>query len=311
MNQLSILSRDAKRYAELIEQAHLPGLQILEVHDHGSAPTKSSKSNILLADPDLGAVSLRSFSHLQWIQSTWAGTSPFLRVAAHQVIITGVKDVFGAQMREYVFAYLLYYCRQVSTFNRLKQEKIWQPQVCESLAGKTLGLFGVGSIGREVAKTAKHFDMKTIALSHSSRGCKHIDQYIAKEEMVQCASAMDYVVLLLPDTSLTRNLITANFLNALPQHCVLINAGRGQVVDEDALVETMRQNKIKAAVLDVFKHEPLSKDHPFWQLDNVIITQHTSAISKPEMIVNKFIENYRRFVQGKTMRSEIDRNKGY
>ncbi|GAB5381482.1 MAG: D-2-hydroxyacid dehydrogenase [Aliiglaciecola sp.] len=311
MNQLSILSRDAEHYAAMIEEASLPHLVIREVHQQAISNGNASDCNILLADPNLGAISLAAYPKLTWLQSTWAGVKPLLDVERNDFLITGIKDVFGSQMREYVFAYMLYFSRQISSYENLKHKKVWQPMVCDSLVGKTIGIFGLGSIGNEVAKTAKHFEMKVLAVTRSSRNNSYVDQYISAEQIVDCANQMDFVVILLPDTPQSRGFINADFLNALPKHCVLINAGRSQVVDENALLDVLQKQRIRAAVLDVYLQEPLPSEHPFWQLENTIITQHTSAISKPEMIVEKFIENYLLFLKGEPLNSVVDQAIGY
>lgn len=311
MNQLSILSRDADTYAQLIESAGLPDLAVCEIHHHAVDSTIRSECNILLADPDLGAKSLTTYPKIVWLQSTWAGVRPLLTLQKSDFKITGIKDVFGVQMREYVFAYLLYFSRQIELFQSLKHEKKWQPLECNTLNGKTLCIFGLGSIGKEVAKTAKHFGMNVLAVSHSSRDNQFVDQYILTYELSNFAEKMDYVVLLLPDTLATRKIVNKAFLDALPAHCVLVNAGRGQVIDEAALIDVLKNKQIKAAVLDVFNQEPLPSDNPLWQVDNCFITQHTSAISQPQSIVKKFIENYLLFHQDKALLSEIDREKGY
>ena len=125
------------------------------------------------------------------------------------------------------------------------------------------------------------------------------------------ANGLDYLVNILPNTKDTRKIINADLLNALPSHALFINVGRGQAVDESALIEALNQNKIAGAVLDVFEEEPLPKDHPFWTTPNLLMTFHTAAPSLPEDITKLFIENYKLFNEGKPLKYQVDFEKGY
>lgn len=311
MFKLAILSRDADAYAKNIQGAGLPELEISfsgNSFEHGE---KLLSADILLAEPDLAAEVVDQCSNLKWLQSTWAGVKPLTTINNHSMMVTGVKDVFGKQMREYVFAYLLYYSRNIPLFEKQKNTNTWLPPATSSLYGKTMGIMGVGSIGKEVAKTAKAFDMQVRGLTSSSRDCEHVDEFFTVEQKCLFAQGLDYLVCLLPHTSQTEGLIDTSLLNSLPEHCVLINAGRGQVIDDQALLEALAGNQIKAAVLDVFDQEPLPPHHPFWSIDNLHITQHTAAISQVSDISDIFMKNYERFIGQEALNYQIDLNKGY
>jgi phosphoglycerate dehydrogenase-like enzyme len=124
------------------------------------------------------------------------------------------------------------------------------------------------------------------------------------------ASGLDYLVSVLPNTVDTRKVVNADLLNALPSHALFINVGRGQAVDESALVDALTKNKIAGAVLDVFEQEPLSKEHPFWTTPNLLMTFHTSAPSFPEDITQIFVENYLLYIEGETLKYQVDFEKG-
>jgi phosphoglycerate dehydrogenase-like enzyme len=215
-------------------------------------------------------------------------------------------------------------------FQRLEDQKNkhWNDSDTGSLRGKTIGLLGVGSIGVEVARTAKFFGMNVRGYTRGSETSKYVDKYfhpslesdsLLLDTQVQQQSAvlqsfahrLDYLVNILPNTKDTRKIINANLLNALPAHALVVNVGRGSAMDESALIEALNQNKIAGAVLDVFEREPLPNEHPFWTTPNLLITFHTAAPSLPEDIAKIFIENYMLFNAGKPLKYQVDFEKGY
>ncbi len=115
----------------------------------------------------------------------------------------------------------------------------------------------------------------------------------------------------LPNTAETRHIVDASLLNALPSQALFVNVGRGSALDESALIEALTTKKIAGAVLDVFEHEPLPKEHPFWNTPNLLITFHTSAPSLPAEITQLFIENYRRFLKGEELMYRVNFSRGY
>ncbi len=214
-------------------------------------------------------------------------------------------------MSEYILGYLLAYERRI--FQRLEDQKNkrWDDSDTGTLRGKTIGLLGVGSIGADVARTAKFFGMTVRGYTMGSETSSDVDKYYHGNDLLDFATGIDYLVNILPNTKDTRKIINADLLNILPSHALVINVGRGPAVDESALLEALHQNKIAGAVLDVFEKEPLPKDHPFWTTPNLLITFHTAAPSLPEDIAKIFIENYKLFIEGKPLKYQVDFEKGY
>jgi phosphoglycerate dehydrogenase-like enzyme len=207
--------------------------------------------------------------------------------------------------------YLLAHERRI--FQRLEDQKNkrWDDSDTGTLRGKTIGLLGVGSIGADVARTAKFFGMTVRGYTMGSETSSDVDKYYHGNDLLDFATGIDYLVNILPNTKDTRKIINADLLNILPSHALVINVGRGPAVDESALLEALHQNKIAGAVLDVFEKEPLPKDHPFWTTPNLLITFHTAAPSLPEDIAKIFIENYKLFIEGKPLKYQVDFEKGY
>jgi phosphoglycerate dehydrogenase-like enzyme len=235
-------------------------------------------------------------------------------------------------MSEYVIGYLLAHERKIFQRYEAQKNKHWDKSDTGTLRGKTIGLLGVGSIGAEVARTAKFFDMNVRGYTRDSETSTFVDEYFhpmdpdskLSESQTQqhpqgtraavlqsFAHGLDYLVNILPNTLATRRIVSKDLLNSLPSHTLVINVGRGSVVDESALIEALNQNKIAGAVLDVFEQEPLPKDHPFWTTPNLFMTFHTAAPSFAEDIVKIFIENYNLFIEGKPLKYQVDFEKGY
>jgi phosphoglycerate dehydrogenase-like enzyme len=129
--------------------------------------------------------------------------------------------------------------------------------------------------------------------------------------LLEFASGLDYLVSVLPNTSETRHIVDAALLNTLPAHAIFLNVGRGSAVDETALIQALKNDKIAGAILDVFEQEPLPETHPFWTTPNLWITFHTSAPSFPTDITNLFVENYYRFINGQELKYQVDFERGY
>ncbi|MDO8755063.1 MAG: D-2-hydroxyacid dehydrogenase [Anaerolineales bacterium] len=322
MHKLLILSKHETQYRALIEKARLPDL-IFE-----STPTP--EIDIVFGEPNLIKDALASLPALSWAQANWAGVEPLLDPAVRRdytLRVTNARGVFGGLMSEYVFGYLLAHERKIIQRAQAQQSKQWDSSTTGTLRGKIIGLLGVGSIGAEVARTAKFFGMTVRGYTRVSETSTHVDRYFHPLEtnsllsstqvqeqapaLQSFANGLDYLVSILPNTKETRKIINAGLLNALPSHALFINVGRGQAVDESALIEALNQNKIAGAVLDVFEQEPLPKDHPFWSTPNLLMTFHTSAPSLPEDIAKLFIENYLLFNAGKPLKYQVDFERGY
>ena len=303
-HKLLILAELADQYRTLVEEAQLPDLVI------ESAPT--SEIDIVLGEPSRIKAALASLPALSWSQSIWAGVEPLLDPASRRdYILTNARGVFGGLMSEYILGYLLAYERRI--FQRLEDQKNkrWDDSDTGTLRGKTIGLLGVGSIGADVARTAKFFGMTVRGYTMGSETSSDVDKYYHGNDLPEFAKGLDYLVNILPNTKDTRKIINAELLNSLPPHTLFINVGRGSAVDESALLNALNQNKIAGAVLDVFEKEPLPQDHPFWTTPNLLITFHTAAPSLAQDIAKIFVENYKLFIEGKPLKYQVDFEKGY
>jgi phosphoglycerate dehydrogenase-like enzyme len=226
-------------------------------------------------------------------------------------LLTNARGVFGRLMSEYVFAYLLAHERRLLEKHASQQQRRWDPAPPGTLRGKRLGLLGVGTIGRALAATAKHFGMRVSGYTRGSEGCADVDEYFHGDDRLAFAADLDYLATVIPSTAQTRRLVDAALLAALPSRAVFVNPGRGAVVDEAALAKALIHGRLAGAVLDVFDQEPLPPDHVLWTLPNVLITSHTAALSVPADIAPIFIDNYHRFAQAQPLRYQVDFDAGY
>lgn len=298
-----MLTKDHQAYRALVA-AELPDVNIL------TEPT--DECEIVLGAPSMIAKELDNLPNVKWIQSTWAGVEPLLDPSLRRdYVLTNARGVFGGLMSEFVFGYLLAHERKIFELAQAQQRREWMRFLTGTLRGKTIGLLGVGSIGAEVARTAKFFGMTVRGYTRSSEDCEFVDEYFHGDKLLKFADELDYLISILPNTKDTRKLVDADLLSALPSHAVFINVGRGSAVDESALISALENDKLAGAVLDVFEQEPLPQEHPFWTTKNLQMTFHTSAPSFPEDIAQVFIENYRLYIKGKPLKYQVDFERGY
>jgi phosphoglycerate dehydrogenase-like enzyme len=303
MPKLLILARDKDEYGRLIESARLPDLEFV---------ADPKESDIVLGEPKLIQDALPLLATLKWVQSIYAGVEPLVAPAQRRdYILTNARSVFGELMSEYVFGYLLFHEKKILERIRTQQAHQWQRPESGVLRRKTIGLLGVGSIGAHLAGTAKHFGMTVRGFTRESETSSQVDQYFHGKDLLKFADGLDYLVCVLPRTNDTNQIVNGTLLNALPPQAIFINVGRGNAVDESALVKALNEGKLAAAVLDVFEKEPVPEDHRFWTTPNLYMTFHTSAISYPEDITKLFIENYHRYIEGRTLKYVVDFERGY
>jgi phosphoglycerate dehydrogenase-like enzyme len=214
-------------------------------------------------------------------------------------------------MSEYVIGYLL--AHELKILQRMQQQREhrWFKEGSGMLQGKRLGIMGTGSIGQHIAKTAAGFDITVTGLSRSGSPEHGFNEVFPTRELFDFLADLDYLVAVLPHTSETDNLLNATALARLPTHAYFINVGRSNVVNDDALVDALRDTTLAGAALDVFDEEPVPPDSRLWDAPNLSITAHVAALSHPLLIVPVFVDNYRRYLNGQPLNYVIDFNAGY
>jgi phosphoglycerate dehydrogenase-like enzyme len=306
MPNILILSKNAAEYIKLLSAADLPGAVLL------TPGQPLTNCEIVIGEPDRIRPVLEQLPDVKWIQSTWAGVEPLLDPALRRDYrLTNARGVFGRLMAEYVFSYLLLHERKILQRLDAQKQKRWDPTITGTLRGKTIGLLGTGSIGAEVARTAKFFEMTVRGYTRASEDSPDVDAYYHGNSLFTFANGLDYLISILPNTGETREIVNTALLAQLPPHALFMNVGRGSAVDEAALCDALRRGALAGAILDVFNSEPLPPEHPFWSTPNLLITSHSAAPSFPADIARLFIENYRRYVAGEPLKYQVDFKQGY
>lgn len=253
---------------------------------------------------------------LRWINAPSAGVDRFLvpDIVASPVILTNSRGIHPVQMGEMAFEMLLMLAKKAPFFFRMKERREWHRVVPEILRGKTLAVLGLGMIGTEVARLGKAFGMRVVALDVRTSGPhEDVDALFPPSRLNEVLSQSDYVVVTLPLTPETRNLINEPELLAMKQTAYLVNIARGGIVDEEALTRALEQDRIAGAALDVFAREPLPQESRLWDLPNVIISPHVAGMRQDyaALAVDLFCENLKRYLDGREMLNVVDKKKGY
>lgn len=242
--------------------------------------------------------------NLRWIQVLSAGVDhlDLDAVADHDVALTNASGVHAEPIAEQVLGYMLTFERRLHEAARNQHRGIWEsPGEAGELADRTVGIVGVGAIGSRVAELAAAFGCEVVGTKRDpSEAPDAVDEIYPADEYWELLDRADHLVLACPLTDETRGLIGADELRALSPEAVLVNIARGEVVDQDALVRTLRRGGIAGAALDVFAEEPLPDDSPLWDLSNVVVTPHMAG-STPhyvERCADIFAGNYERFREG-------------
>lgn len=260
---------------------------------------------------------LKAAPNLKWIQVVSAGVDllPLGEIKSRGIILTNAKGVHKTQMSEYAIASMIMLARNFHMMLRNQFEGKWDRSVPQSeICGKTVGILGLGSIGHEVARKASLLGMRVIGMKNHPEAVEYVDAVYGQDEMGEIFRQSDYVINLLPGTRDTEGLIDKNYLNLMKSSACFINMGRGKSVNEDDLVQALKSGKIRAFASDVFEVEPLPKDSPLWNLDNVILTPHICGESPlyAERIMDIFDKNLEAYLKcRKNMINIVDPDRGY
>ncbi|MDK2807066.1 MAG: D-2-hydroxyacid dehydrogenase [Thermoanaerobacterium sp.] len=282
MKDILFLSKVNNKYIEEIQKI-VPQFNVICLDDKKDAYKYIKDTEVLVCfDGDADAEFIHNAENLKWIHLLSAGADamPFDVLKERKIILTNSKGVHKYQISEQVLGYMLLFERGLNYFIRKQMNREWDKSVRVSeLYGKTVCILGVGSIGEEISRIAREFGMTTIGVRKSGKISQFVDEMYTNENMIFAVSKADYVICALPLTDDTYHLLGKDFFKNMKNDAVFINIGRGKVVDESSLIDALKNKTIRGAALDVFEEEPLSKESPLWDMENVIITPHTAGIS--------------------------------
>jgi len=256
---------------------------------------------------------------LRWVHSRSVGLERtlFPELVAGNVTLTNGTGVFSASLGEFAVAAILYFAKDFRRMIRNQMAGAWEIFDVEMVSGTTLGVVGFGDIGRAAASRARALGMKVLGVKRSVSAADKPDPLVermyATAELKQVLPLCDYVLVATPLTAETRGLLGQAELDTMKKTAVIINVGRGPVIDETALIRALSERRIRGAALDVFDEEPLPANHPFYKLENVLLSPHC-ADHTPDWLDNSmrlFIEQLKRFLRGEPLLNIVDKELGY
>jgi phosphoglycerate dehydrogenase-like enzyme len=256
---------------------------------------------------------------LRWVHGTSAGAGEQVRAAQltpadlERITFTTSAGVHGGMLAEFAFYGLLALRKDAQRLERIRAVRGWDHFAMEELDGSTIAVVGMGGIGEAVARRARAFGMHVIGVARTAQPNPAADEMVPINAAAEAYRRADAIVVTLPGTEATRNLIDRATIESFKSSAVFINVGRGMVADQAALIDALASASIRGAVLDVFSPEPLPPDNPLWTLPNVIFSPHTAALSVREnqRIVELFCDNLRRFAAGEGLRNVVNIHEFY
>lgn len=300
-----------------------PQLQITQRDNYDGVEEDLRDAEILFTI-SLRPQQLAAAPSLRWIHAPTAAVHQliFAEMVNSRVVVTNSREVHGPVVAEHVMALIFALAKKIPRAAVLQQEHIWGQESIwnegtrpREIAGAILGLIGLGSIGLRVAQMASALGMRVLAVrEHVEKGTPEgVAAVFPPSALDEMLKQSDYIVLAAPLIAATQGMIDAGRLALMKPDAYLINVGRGPQVDEAALLEALRSRRIAGAALDVFECEPLPKDSPLWDVENLLITPHTASMTEKvwQRHYELFSDNLRRYLAGKPLRFVVDKQKGY
>lgn len=294
-----------------------PGIDLIVAPDRQAAEEVIDKADALFG-AKVTRESLRRAKRLKWIQTSSAGIERILfpELVESDIILTNARGMHAVTVAEHVMAFALAFARNLHVYLRNQTSRLWdRTPGLPGLSGKTMGILGLGGIGREVAKKAKVFNMRVVALKRDAIETPPtwVDELFYRDGIWRLLELSDYVAITLPLTKETEGLIGEEELGCMKKSAVLINVARGAIVDEAALVFALENGIIRGAALDVFSTEPLPPESKLYSLPNVILTPHVAGTfdGYMETATDLFCENLRRFLDGRPLLNVVSKDRGY
>jgi phosphoglycerate dehydrogenase-like enzyme len=253
---------------------------------------------------------------LKWIHALGVGVETIdFNELSSDIVVTNSKGVGSIPVAEHTLALMLAFTRGLNVYMRQQKEHLWKYSPVDEIYEKTLGIIGLGTIGRAIAKKAKSLGMKVLAVNRRLSSELFVDEMFPADPniVLEVFSESDFIVVCLPLTKETEKLINSVHFKAMKPSAYFFNISRGAVVNEEHLIDALQNNLIKGAGLDVFADEPLPENSPFWDMPNVIITPHIGAASPlyADRAVKLFADNLTRYLEGSPMINVVDKSSGY
>ena len=307
---------EAEIYSRALERAGLAdrlAIQTLRADQQPNA-AQLAETEILLArqvPPGL----LASMPGLRWIQALTVGVDHWVTRAdlRPDIALSCARGTHRVQMPENILGALFHLTKPYAQASFDQREHRWVRRVSETLAGKTLGILGLGEIGRELARKANALELRVIGTRRTVEPVPHVDRIYPPEAMDEVLGQSDFVLLLLPLTPQTEEIMNAARFRAMRASAHLLNFGRGGLIVDADLVEAVRTKTIAGAVLDVYRQEPLPADHVFWSTAGITVLPHIGGLDRhrDDIVAAMFADNVARYLAGELPQALVDRARGY
>jgi D-2-hydroxyacid dehydrogenase (NADP+) len=301
--KILILDPHAEVYRDRLN-AKFPGLQFVLAHKAAELPLDLSDIDVLISfGIELKDEFYQRATQLKWMQCLATGVDHVVRCPSlkPETMLTSGRGIHGAPMRETIVFLMMGVAREARRLADAQKAHAWERRLWSLFSGKTAVIVGVGVIGIATAKLLKAFEMHVVGLTRTPRIAEGFDEIMPTDRLKAAAARADYLINILPATRDNVLLFDAAVFAAMKPTAYYISAGRGQTVDETALVEALRTRRIAGAALDVFQTEPLPPDSPFWDLPNAFILPHLGGYTSEyeELIMPLIIDNVRAFLAGR------------
>lgn len=266
---------------------------------------------------DLTPQHIEKCTQLKWVMVGSAGLEkmPLHAIKEKGILVTNARGVHKIPMAEFTLGYLLNHVKRFPELRTLQDETIWNKRLpIGELAGQTLLVLGAGAIGSEIARLATAFRMKTIGINRSGGEVEHFANVYQMDELLTALPEADFVVSILPSTNETKHILKKEHFQAMKKTAAFINIGRGDLLEEQVLIEALDEEEIAHAYLDVFVEEPLPENHSFWIHEKVTVTPHISSITPQYLprVFEIFEYNLDQYLQGyDTYKNKVEIDRGY
>ncbi|MFN7543830.1 MAG: D-2-hydroxyacid dehydrogenase [Acidobacteriota bacterium] len=318
---LLVIADPEGRYLQLLDQ--LGGAISYEVtKDAARAEALAPQADLILTGVGASATVIQAAiakaSQLKWLHALSAGVDHIMATHLRQssIPVTNAKGAYSPSLGEYCLAAMLFFAKDLRRMVNSHTAGRWDVFDVNMLEGRTLGILGYGDIGRAAALRAKAFGMKIIALRRrpeKSASDGVADEIWGLDRKLELMATSDFILLAMPNTPETKGIVAGPELRAMKSSGVIINLGRGNAIDEPALITALTENWIRGAALDVFEVEPLPDGHIFYQLDNILVSAHTADHTSTwlEDSMHIFLRNFALYQRGEALENLVDKGAGY
>lgn len=258
---------------------------------------------------------LAQMPKLRWVQSMSVGVDQWVERddLKSDLVLTAARGTHRVQMPENILGAIFHITKPYMGAALEQRHSRWTRRMSVPIAGKTLGILGLGAVGQELARKAAVLEMRVIGTKRTVEPVAHVDKVYPPKQVDEVLSQSDFVLLLLPVTDITRNMINKQRLTCMRPDAWLLNFARGALIVDEDLIAAVKAKAIAGAILDVFRTEPLPSEHPFWTTEGIMVLPHIGGghPTRDQMVAELFTENARRYLVGERLKEVVDRARGY